>query len=77
MKGAVNNFPPRLADGPQEPRFIKKDDVFEARGQRFARRLDDDVLPAFRQVDDARDRLGRLAPRKFAAVASIKCVRFE
>ena len=31
MKGAVNNFPPRLADGPQEPRPVEERDVSEAR----------------------------------------------
>ena len=36
MKGAVNNFPPRLADGPQEPRPVEERNVAEARGQRFA-----------------------------------------
>ena len=52
-------------------------DVAEARGQRFARRVDDDVPPTSRQFNDARHGLRRLAPRKFATVASIKRVRLE
>ena len=77
LKGAVDDLPPRLADGPQELRPVEEPDVFEARGQRFARRLNNNILPTSRQFNDASDRLGRLAPGKFAAVAAMKGVRLE